>query len=264
MIVLLEEFDFDDEAIINPSDFVEKIEGMPKVAVTCFWGEGFNKLIEQLGGEKIASIGNSNGEFPIYRVIYKDTEIAFYMSDMGSVGAGGNLEEIYAMGVEKVIAYGSCGVLDKRIEDCAIIIPNSAVRDEGMSYHYAPPADEIEVNRKYMFKFTELLDRIGSKYTIGKVWTTDGFYRETRAKMERRKAMGCICVDMECSAMAAVSQFRNKDFFQFFYAEDNLDGEVWDKRSLGTDIRFTDKDKFAILAFELAVLLSEEDVVEEE
>ena len=256
--MILEEFELNDEAIINPSDLVKKVEGMPKVAVTCFWREGFNKLIEQLECKKIASIGNSNGEFPIYKVIYKDTEIAFYMSDMGSVGAGCNLEEIYAMGVEKVIAYGSCGVLDKKIEDCAIIIPNSAVRDEGMSYHYAPPSDEIAVNQKYISKFVDLLEALRSTYTIGKVWTTDAFYRETKSKMERRKAAGCICVDMECSAMAAVAQFRKKDIFHFFYAEDNLDGEVWDKRSLGTDIRFTDKDKIALLAFEFAVSISNE------
>ena len=52
--------------------------------------------------------------------------------------------------------------------------------------------------------------------------------------------------------MAAVAQFRKKDIFHFFYAE------VWDKRSLGTDIRFTDKDKIALLAFEFAVCISKD------
>ena len=77
--MILEEFELNDEAIINPSDLVKKVEGMPKVAVTCFWGEGFNKLIEQLECKKIASIGNSNGEFPIYKVIYKDTDCVLYV-----------------------------------------------------------------------------------------------------------------------------------------------------------------------------------------
>ena len=45
------------------------------------------------------------------------------MTDMGAAGAAGQLEEIYALGVEKVIVYGSCGALEKGIEDCAIIIP---------------------------------------------------------------------------------------------------------------------------------------------
>lgn len=43
---------------------------------------------------------------------------------------------------------------------------------------------------------------------------------------------GCICVDMECSANAAVAQFRDRNLIQFFYAADNLDAEEWDIRSL--------------------------------
>ena len=34
--MLTNEFDFDKDAIINPSDFVQRIEGMPKIAVVCW------------------------------------------------------------------------------------------------------------------------------------------------------------------------------------------------------------------------------------
>lgn len=27
-------------------------------------------------------------------------------------------------------------------------------------------------------------------------------YRETKAKVKRRKAQGCVCVEMECAALA--------------------------------------------------------------
>ena len=84
-------------------------------------------------------------------------------------------------------------MLDKNIEDCSIIIPNAAVRDEGLSYHYAPPSDEIEVNLKYISEFTALLDEVKCSYRIGKTWTTDAIYRETRKKMERRRRQGCLC-----------------------------------------------------------------------
>ena len=166
------------------------------------------------------------------------------------------MEEVYALGVEKVVVFGSCGVLDRDIEDCAIIIPNAAVRDEGLSYHYVPASDEMAVNLKYIPEFTAILDEVGLGYRIGKTWTTDAIYRETRAKMERRKAMGCVCVEMECSAMAAVAQFREKELFQFLYAADNLDGEKWDKRSLSDEVKFEEKDMFAQLALELAAKIS--------
>lgn len=157
------------------------------------------------------------------------------------------------MGVQKVVIFGTCGVLDSRIEDCSIIIPDRVLRDEGTSYHYAPPSDEIEVNQKSMKMFTELLDELHVKYTVGKTWTTDSFYRETPEKVKRRKAAGCICVDMECSANAAVCDFRGKKLLQFFYAADNLDAEEWDSRSLANHSRMEDKNRIAAIALEAAV-----------
>ena len=259
--MIINEFDENKKAIINPEDWIKSevtVKGeMPKVAVTCFEGETFERLVKILDAEEIAITRNANQKFPIYKVKYKDKEIALYMTDMGAAGAGGQLEEIIALGVEKFIIFGSCGVLDKNIEDCSIIIPNSAVRDEGLSYHYVKPSDEIEVNTKYISEFTSLLDEVKCNYRIGKVWTTDAFYRETKTKMERRKEMGCICVDMECSALAAVAQFREKDIFQFFYTADCLEGDKWDKRSLSSDVKFEEKDLYANIAMELAVRISE-------
>ena len=101
------------------------------------------------------------------------------MIDVGAPASVGMLEDVFMMGVEKVVVFGTCGVLDKSIEDCSIIIPNLAVRDEGTSYHYAPAADEIEVNEAYMDVFTEMLDELHVNYTVGKTWTTDAIYRET-------------------------------------------------------------------------------------
>lgn len=74
-----------------------------------------------------------------------------------------------------------------------------------------------------------------------------------KKKMECRRQQGCLCVEMECSALAAVAQFREKELFQFLYASDCLDGEHWDKRSLGNEMKFAEKDAFAQLALELAV-----------
>ena len=87
----------------------------------------------------------------------------------------------------------------------------------------------------------------------GKDWTTDAPYRETRDKVLKRKEQGCVCVDMECSAMSAVAKFRGKELFQFFYAADNLDGAKWDQRSLGNDELLSEKEKIIYLALDLAL-----------
>ncbi len=250
--MILEEFDKNGRAVINPDDIVAPVEGMPKTAVTCFARETFQRMLQCFGGEVIAESRLANMVIPIYKTHYKGVEIALFMSDVGAPACIGALEDIFAMGVEKIILFGTCGVLDAAIGDCSIIIPNAAMRDEGTSFHYAPPSDEIAVNEKYISAFTGMLEEIGCSYTVGKTWTTDAMYRETKEKVLRRKEAGCVCVDMECSAVAALAAFRRKETFQFFYAADNLDGENWDARSLGNTANLSEKDKAALLAMDFA------------
>lgn len=255
--MILEEFDSNKKAIIDVYDLVKPIENFPKVAISCFARVTFERLINELNGKVIAKINLANMEIPIYKATYKGVEIALFTSYVGAAGCVGVIEELFAMGAEKLILFGTCGVLDASIKDCSIIIPNKAVRDEGTSFHYVKSSDEIEVNKKYIDDFVDILKEFDCSYTIGKVWTTDAIYRETREKVNLRKQAGCICVDMECSAVAAVADFREKEVFQFFYAADNLDNETWDARSLGNESNILEKDRIAMLAMELARKLVE-------
>lgn len=250
--MVLTEFDSAESAVINPEDIIHSVEGMPEVAVACYSNTTFERMLGELDTKIIAASSSANGVTPIYSSNYKGKVVALFMIDVGAPMSVGMLEEVFAMGVEKVVIFGTCGVLDQRIEDCSIIIPDRAIRDEGTSYHYAPASDEIEVNKKHLKLFTEMLDELSVKYTVGKTWTTDAFYRETAEKVKRRKQQGCICVDMECSADAAVAKFRGKDLVQFFYAADNLDAGEWDVRSLSNHSKLEDKDRIAMIALEVA------------
>lgn len=256
--MLLKEFDPALQAIFNPPDVVAPVEGMPRIAVSCFSRQTFSRMVERLGGVQIAQLNSANTAFTVYKAEYCGVEVAIVMAGVGAPLCTAVFEEVFAMGVETIVLFGTCGVLDASIADCSVIIPTAALRDEGTSFHYVLPSDEIDVNIRYRDLFKSLLDELGCSYTEGKVWTTDGIYRETRGKMERRKAAGCVCVDMECSAMAALAQFRQKEIFQFFYAADNLDAEKWDRRSLANDARLEDKDRIAQLALEMAVRIAKE------
>lgn len=250
--MLLHEFDPNPRAVINPADIHRPVSGCPRVAVSCFERHTFGRMVERLGAEPFAMTSMANMDIPVYRAEYQGRELALYMSCVGAAGCVGMLEDLFALGVEKLVLFGSCGVLDSALANCGIIVPTAALRDEGTSYHYAPAGDEIEVNPRYRDKFAAVLDRHGCAWAEGKAWTTDAFYRETAEKVSRRRAAGCVCVDMECSAVAALAQFRGKEVFQFFHGADSLDGERWDRRGLGSEFDLTEKDKIAQLALELA------------
>lgn len=257
--MILADFDPNKKAVINPENLVNKQEGIPDTAVTCFSRDTFHRLVKELDAVKITVRSLANLEIPIYIAEYKGYSFVLYLSSVGAPACGLLMEDVYALGVNKIVMFGTCGVLDSSIDDCSIIIPDKAVRDEGTSYHYAPLSDEVDVNKNYVNEFIELLNQYECKYTVGKVWTTDAFYRETYDKVAKRKAQGCICVDMECSAAAAIAQFREKELFQFFYAADNLDNENWDMRSLSNTDKLDEKDKIAILAMEMAYKITAKD-----
>ena len=135
------------------------------------------------------------------------------------------------MGAKKVLLYGSCGVLDSALAAGRFILPTQAYRDEGTSYHYMPVSDYVDIPTAQ--RLGEIFDALNLPYVKGRVWTTDAFYRETRNNMEKRRADGCIAVDMECASAMAVGRFRGVPVYQFLYAEDSLDGDAWDPRTMG-------------------------------
>ena len=251
--MILEEFDPSHSAVINPDMIVKRIDGFPDVTVSCFSRHLFANLLTFFDPEQIGESHSATGVVPIYKVKYKDETFAMYQSFVGEPACAGLYEDIIAMGSKCLILLGNCGVLDKSIEDCGIIIPNKAIRDEGLSYHYAPASDTIEINTKYRELFKEVLKEYNYPYVEGTTWTNDACYRETRDKVKRRKEQGAICVEMECAGMQALCDFRKTDFFQFFYAGDNLDHSQWQPRSISGQTRLDDKSKIALLAFELGL-----------
>ena len=51
---------------------------------------------------------------------------------------------------------------------------------------------------------------------------------------EATKGRGAICVDMECSAVAALAAYRGFELRHFFYAADHPRKKKWDIRTLSS------------------------------
>ena len=226
--MLCNEFDSSLKALVNPEEQFRPIAGFPEICVMAFSAHIVEKCLERYGGEQIADVPFCTGRVPIYRVAIDGTEVALSMPHVGGPAASAFIEEVWPRGGKYFVFFGAAGVLDRNIPLNSFILPTAAVRDEGLSYHYLPPAEKVALDPACVAACREALESLGLPYTQGKTWTTDAFYRETRGKMERRKAQGCVSVEMECAALAAVAQFRGLRFAQFFYPTDNLDGPVWD------------------------------------
>lgn len=232
---------------------------LPKVAIGVFSKHLFNSIVDKYHCKEVGRIRNVNFTKRVYILSYKKCKFTIFLAGVGASAIASDIEILHAQGVEKVIIFGSCSVLDSTIEDCSIVVPNLAFREEGTSYHYVEASDTIEINPKYQKVFIKILKKFGFGYTIGSVWTTDVFYRETIDKIDYFKKKGAKAVDMEASAIAAVCQVLNMEHFIFYYAGDNLDCAVWDARSLEELANIEKKKAVVILALELAQKMSQQD-----
>lgn len=248
--MLLEEFDKNTNAVVTADAFYDKIDKFPKTCIAIFSSEVAEHIIEMYKPKIIAKMKNASQDFLIYKLSFGGAELAFYQAPVGAPTCAMCFEIIAELGVKNLLLVGYVGCLDPSIEDYSIIIPTAALRDEGTSYHYVPASDKLEIDSNVIKILESVFNRNNISYQKGITWTTDAMFRETPAKIKKRRQQGAIVVDMECSAMIAVSKFKGLNFAQFFYAADNLGHEKYDPRSLINDEPIVFRDKIIPLMLE--------------
>lgn len=224
------EWDENNTSIIEPSKLIKKIEGISEHCVITFFRETIERKKEKGQLKEIARLRCETLEIPVYETVLNGKKICLTLGVVGAALSVGILEELIALGINKFIVCGGAGVLRKDIALGHLMIPNSAVRDEGVSYHYIKPSREIECNKEVLDIIEIELKKRNIPFIKEKTWTTDAFYRETKDKLELRVSEGCVSVEMEAAAFFAVAEFRGVKLGQILYGGDDLSGETWDSR----------------------------------
>ena len=226
------EFDTEQTAVINPGHREIGLK-LPKKCVFAFLGEYIDEYANKTETRKVSEFVSATKLYPIYVTKYKGEEIALCQAPVGAAPAAQILDWLIGYGVRQIISAGSCGVLEK-LPESSFLVPKKALRDEGTSYHYAPPSRFMEIGEGARKAIRETVLEHGMKYREVTTWSTDGFYRETKEKVAYRKSEGCSVVEMECSALAAVAAFRGATFGMILYTADSLaDVDKYDQRNWG-------------------------------
>lgn len=225
------EFDPAGEALIEPSRLLQRADA-PEHVVLCLLEHAYEAVLEEHPDAPVAATLRSNmGKHSLHRLEVAGTAVGVFGPVLGGPLAGGLLEELIAIGCSKFIAVGTAGVLNGEIAAGHAIVPVSAVRDEGTSYHYLPPSREVEPSPEAVEAIRLTLREHGVDFVEGKTWTTDAFYRETRSRVKRRREEGCLTVEMEAASLFAVARFRGVTLGQILCGADSLDAQEWDNRS---------------------------------
>jgi len=232
------EFDPEPIAILEPSNLINKVD-VPVRCVICFFKEVIEEVIADYHGVVLTKSISEIGQHPLYQIVVSGQRLAFFHPGIGAPLGVGILEEMIARGCQKFIAVGGCGVLDKEIGVGQLLLPVSAIRDEGCSYHYLPPSREVSADPHVLGVIERVLQAHQVEYLRTKTWTTDAIYRETPKRAAAYRKEGCLAVEMETAAFFAVAKFRGVSFGQILYGGDAViphayDGRKWNSRA---DIR---------------------------
>lgn len=205
--MITESFDNKTSARFNPSP--SKKQTKCDVCLVTFSHLIKKYVLENFICKQVGESINATGIEPVYIFKNKSKTIGFYQTWLGAPASVALFEDITAhLECEKFIFFGAAAPLKKEKSNGKIMVPTHAYRDEGTSYHYAKAKDCIKLKNANIV--SKILKEENIPFVSGRIWTTDAFYRETEKNIEARKTDGCIAIDMECSAMEAVCEFRKK------------------------------------------------------
>jgi uridine phosphorylase len=233
------EYDPDAQDLIRPG-LLTRLAGdrLPRVGVVTFLGDISRDWVAEHGFHVASPVDLVTSVYPIWTGSYDDVDLAIAELPVGAPAAVLIVEQMLLLGVDTIVAVGSCGAL-VHVDEGEFLLPVRALRDEGTSYHYLPPARWVETDAAVREACRSALEARGLKGTDCDTWTTDGFFRETAGLVAKRRDEGCTVVEMECAALAACAQFRGARYGQILYSADTLAGEEHDIRDWGHATRGT-------------------------
>ncbi|MFM7044714.1 MAG: nucleoside phosphorylase [Ilumatobacteraceae bacterium] len=244
------EFDPSQDALINPGIHAPLL-GFPRHAVLCWFGNVVAERTSHVA--PVHEIPFEHGPHPIWVVEHRGVPVAIMTPGVGAPAAASCLEVVISLGATHVIGCGGAGVVQPGFDVGHVIVPTAAVRDEGTSYHYAPAGAAVAPHPRALAAVDDVLSEAGVPHDRGLVWTTDAFFRETHAKVARRREQGCLAVEMEAAAMFACAAFRGVAYAQLLYAGDDLSAAEWDHR--GWNTHQGARDRLLDLALEAVIRL---------
>jgi uridine phosphorylase len=227
-ISLLDPQNLDSEVVLTATDYLswaanEKNITIPTVPRSCLFA--FDPELLEAFQAKFDVV--QRRDWPathsrLFSVKGPNTDLSIVLGTVGAPFASMTMEELIVCGARSFVSAGASGILQTHITAPAIIVAEAAIRDEGTSFHYMPAAFEIQIPQAVVEQLVDVLKKHGGSPYVGKIWTTDALYRESKVKVDKYRKEGVLAVEMEIAALATVSQYRGVKYIGLLYALDNL------------------------------------------
>ena len=131
-------------------------------------------------------------------------------------------EQLFVSGCRFLVSMTSAGQIVPQGPPPYFVLIDRALRDEGTSYHYLPPADFAEADERLVEAAMRSFAGESQPICRGASWTTDAPFRETAAAIERCRASNILAVEMEAAALYAFARARGKPILCFAHVTNQM------------------------------------------
>jgi uridine phosphorylase len=137
------------------------------------------------------------------------------------------MEKLIALGAKRVWVLGWCGSLQPHLLIGDLVIPTTALCEEGTSAHYPVEEGKKRTSALLNKRLEDALVEAELPFKKGPVWTTDAIYRETGEKVLAYGKRGLLAVEMEMSALITVAAYRSVEIAGLLAVSDELFSLDW-------------------------------------
>jgi uridine phosphorylase len=158
----------------------------------------------------------------LYRFAEAGVEFGMVGCAVGAAFAVLVAEELFACGCQLLISMTSAGQLAPLRPPPYFVLIERALRDEGTSYHYLPPAEFSVASEHLLGALQGAFDGLAVAVVRGGTWTTDAPFRETAGAIAAMQARGLLAVEMEAAALYAFATARAKPVLCFAHVTNQM------------------------------------------
>jgi purine-nucleoside phosphorylase len=131
-------------------------------------------------------------------------------------------EQLFASGCRLLLSMTSAGQIVERAAPPYFVLIDRALRDEGTSYHYLPPAEFAAADEKLIEAAARELAASGQPVARGASWTTDAPFRETAVAIAHCQERNILAVEMEAAGLYAFARARRKPVLCFAHVTNQM------------------------------------------
>jgi len=131
-------------------------------------------------------------------------------------------EQLFASGCRFLVSITSAGQIAPSRPTPFFILIDRALRDEGTSHHYLPPALFAAADPALTGPIMDRLMASPLAVLQGTTWTTDAPFRETEAAIRQAREHGAVAVEMEAAALYAFARARDRPVLCFAHVTNQM------------------------------------------